>query len=173
MNFSQISYNNLQSSLPTDGESGWHLQSLARSSDTESLQLQEMVLSEMVRWWLPTQHFEGLSYIQMAELGYITKGSSCRATLSCTLRAALPFICTKVINLLANSRVWHLSGLSPSANHSRGNNCFNFSSPAPSHVSCGPPLDPEEFHIFHISHFPSWPTFPVPVKLCRYDSVWL
>ena len=173
MNFSQISYNNLQSSLPTDGESGWHLQSLARSSDTESLQLQEMVLSEMVRWWLPTQHFEGLSYIQMAELGYITKGSSCRATLSCTLRAALPFICTKVINLLANSRVWHLSGLSPSANHSRENNCFNFSSPAPSHVSCGPPLDPEEFHIFHISHFPSWPTFPVPVKLCRYDSVWL
>ena len=84
--------------LPTDGESGWHLQSLARSSDTESLELQEMVLSEMVRWWLPTQHFEGLSYIQMAELGYITKGS-CRATLSCT-RAALPFICTKVINLL-------------------------------------------------------------------------
>jgi hypothetical protein len=48
MNFSQISCNNLQSSLPTDGESGWHLQSLARSSDTESLELQEMVLSEMI-----------------------------------------------------------------------------------------------------------------------------
>ena len=83
----------------------------------------------LTRWWLPTHHFEGLSYIQMAESGYITKGSSCRATLSCTFRAQFAHV--QLLKHAANSRVWHLSGLSPSANHSRGNNCFNFFEPCP------------------------------------------
>lgn len=138
----------------------------------------------LTRWWLPTQHFEGLSYIHMAESGYITKGSCCRATLSCTFRAALPFICTKVINLLTFNS-WNMLqiavfGICPvflrQPTTAEGNNCFNFFEP------CPPPMWAVGLHLlpksFTSSTSPTSPTFHLGlpflfpssyVGMTRYD----